>query len=80
MAKKQEPNEYLNDLKEWNEHQYDPGYWTGGKLAPFFKYGFNYQPSRFVSASISSIGLLFVQSVGNLIDGTPVFCVTPGLP
>jgi hypothetical protein len=22
-------DEYINDLEEWMEHQYDPGYWTG---------------------------------------------------
>lgn len=27
---------YLNELKEWQEHQYDPGYYTGGRIPPMF--------------------------------------------
>jgi hypothetical protein len=33
------PSEYLNDLEEWGDHQYDPGYYTGGKMHPHYKYG-----------------------------------------
>jgi hypothetical protein len=25
--------EYLDDIKEWNEHQYNEGYWSGGEDA-----------------------------------------------
>ena len=32
------PSDYLNDLEEWQEHQYDPGYWTGGNIPPHLKY------------------------------------------
>lgn len=31
--------QYLDDLKEWQEHQYNPAYWTGDKTPPFIKYG-----------------------------------------
>jgi hypothetical protein len=32
------PSDYLNDLEEWQEHQYNPGYWTGGNIPPHLKY------------------------------------------
>ena len=31
------PNDYLNDLEEWNNNQYNPGYWVGGKIPPHIK-------------------------------------------
>lgn len=31
-------DEYINDLEEWMEHQYDPGYWTDGNIPPHIKY------------------------------------------
>jgi hypothetical protein len=41
MAKRNKashPSQYLNDLEEWNEHQYDPGHYLGGRIPPLFKY------------------------------------------
>jgi hypothetical protein len=35
---KKHPSQYLNDLEEWQEHQYNPGYWTGGNIPPIYKY------------------------------------------
>lgn len=32
------PSDYLNDLEEWQENQYNPGYWTDGKIPPLLKY------------------------------------------
>ena len=31
------PSDYLNDLEEWNNNQYNPGYWLGGKIPPHIK-------------------------------------------
>ena len=31
-------DEYMKDLNEWMEHQYDPGHWTGGNIPPHIKY------------------------------------------
>lgn len=39
-------DEYINDLEEWMEHQYDPGYWTGGNIPPHIKYV--KRPSRLI--------------------------------
>ena len=38
-------DEYINDLEEWMEHQYDPGYWTGD-IPPHIKYV--KRPSRLI--------------------------------
>lgn len=45
-------NEYLNKLQEWQEHQYDPGHYTGGNIPPILTH-----PGR-----PSIIGWLFVIS------------------
>lgn len=37
MSKRKQNNKnenYIEELKEWQEHQYDPGYYTGGKIHP----------------------------------------------
>ncbi len=31
------PSEDLNDLAEWNQNQYNPGYWVGGNIPPHVK-------------------------------------------
>jgi len=28
--------DYLNRFKEWQDHQYDPGYYTGGNIPPAY--------------------------------------------
>lgn len=28
------PSDYLNKLEEWNDHQYDKGYWSGDNMPP----------------------------------------------
>ena len=28
---------YIEDIEEWQEHQYDPGYYTGGNIPPMIK-------------------------------------------
>lgn len=38
MSKKDNEND-LEDLQDWSEHQYDPGYWTGGNIPPHMKRG-----------------------------------------
>jgi hypothetical protein len=27
----------VQEWREWSSHQYDPGYWTAGKIPPFLK-------------------------------------------
>jgi len=29
--------DYLKDLKEWQDHQYDPGYYLGGRIPHYIK-------------------------------------------
>jgi len=41
-------DEYINDLIEWMEHQYDPGYWTN-HMPPHIKYAKKpITPNRFI--------------------------------
>jgi hypothetical protein len=36
--KKGKRNNHIEEIKEWQEHQYEPGYFTGRKIPPFLKY------------------------------------------
>jgi hypothetical protein len=36
QAKEKDP---IRDFKEWQEHRYDPGYFTGGNIHPLLKAG-----------------------------------------
>ena len=38
-------NDYLSDLKEWQEHHNSKGYYSGGNLPPMCKYSSGIQPS-----------------------------------
>lgn len=38
MSKKK-PDDYLQDLQDWQNHQYTPGYYTGGRIPPQLKHG-----------------------------------------
>jgi hypothetical protein len=61
MKKKKTDNDrdnYLRDLAEWNEHQYSPGHWTGGKIPPQAKYG-----GRLLGKGIMVLGIFAMLSV-----------------
>lgn len=36
---KKHPSEFLNEIDEWSEKQYNPGYWTGGNIPPHIRHG-----------------------------------------
>ncbi len=49
--------EYINHLEEWMDHQYDTGYYTGGKIHPLFKY--MRRPSRKVALWLGIVIAIF---------------------
>jgi hypothetical protein len=50
-------DEYINDLEEWMEHQYDPGYWTGGNIPPHIKYV--KRPSHLILVLLGALIMIF---------------------
>lgn len=54
--KEQNSDEYIRDLTEWMEHQYDPGYWTN-HIPPHIKYA--KKPSRLIVLLLSVITIVF---------------------
>jgi hypothetical protein len=58
-----EEPEAVREWREWSDHQYNPGYWTGGKIPPFLK-GKNRRLSRYayVLVLMGFIGILFLAS------------------
>jgi hypothetical protein len=80
MTKKERnhPSEFLNDLEEWQEHQYCPGHYSGGNLPPQLKYanvnkaGKTFGISLLFLGSISAIaviGLLFYGAGSSALFG-----------
>ena len=53
------PSDYLHDLEEWQDHQYDPGHWTGGSIPPHLKY-----PRRPLGILLVIMGGLSLLAVG----------------
>jgi len=60
---------YIEELKEWQEHQYDPGYYRGGRIHPFHKIPGN---PRLYGIFMTFIGLMFlvvlIAAVSNAIS------------
>lgn len=51
---------YLEDLREWNDHQYDPGYWVQGRVPPQIKYGGRGMGVVFLASGLTTVcGILF---------------------
>lgn len=85
MAKRKKanhPSQYLNNLEEWNEHQYDPGHYLGGRVPPAFKYSIGGAGSGIhtrkgfgllllIAGIISTIGMVLsmLNRAGNIILG-----------
>lgn len=70
MAKKQKadhPSQFLNDLTDWQEHQYDPGRYLGGNLPPQLKYA-----SENKSGKALSIVYIIVGIISTLMVITPI--------
>jgi hypothetical protein len=73
MEKHVQNNEFtrnVNDLAEWQDHQYGPYYYTGGRVPPFYK---RPRPNKFGYGLVVA-GLLFVLGtaltiVPNLVNG-----------
>jgi hypothetical protein len=63
-GKGKHPSQYLNDLEEWSEHQYDPGYYVGGRTIPQLKNAFLF---LIFTLSFVAVGLklLLSKSTGN---------------
>lgn len=83
MATKKDPNK-LKKLTEWQGHQYDPGYWTGGRLPPLpphgkgsKRYGYLWLGSGvFLTVIALLFGLALVlnsHTAEEVIEGIPTF-------
>ena len=62
MKKHAEDDDPFHDLKEWQDHRYDPGYFTGGKIHPLLK---GRRPNKYGYVLIvSALGLLVFAFFG----------------
>ena len=57
---KNKNDNYSNEYFDWQKHQYDPGYYTGGKVNPVFKFGKNKSFFRIAYLVLLIIIILFV--------------------
>ena len=49
----------IEKMKEWQDHQYDPGYWTGGRMPHFI---FTKKYKRFAVVSVIVLMIIWVIS------------------
>jgi hypothetical protein len=57
-----EDNDPFRDVKDWQDHRYDPGYFTGGNIHPILKAK---RPNKYGYVLIlSGLGLLFFAFFG----------------
>jgi hypothetical protein len=35
MTRRMSPEDPFERIREWQDHRYDPGYFTGGRISPF---------------------------------------------
>jgi hypothetical protein len=64
-SKPEHPSPYLNDLIDSIDHQYDPGYWLGGKRTPLLiKYNnINKRGQKLTGITFILLGFLSLASV-----------------
>ena len=68
---KEHPSEYLNDLEEWQNHQYDPGHYLGGNLPPQLKYGLGTVGGKYLGVLLLIIGVMSgIGTIFSLVEGT----------
>lgn len=68
MKRDKHPSEYLNDLQDWQEHQYDPGHFLGGNLPPQTKYAT--RGGKTLGIILSMLGVISLVSViGSMFFG-----------
>ena len=80
MVKKHVPEgDPFADLKEWQDHRYDPGYFTGGRIHPLLKAA---RPNRY-GWVLLTVGLIVLGGVLSGLDretppwqfvGAALFC------
>ena len=58
--KKREKNNYVDDIKQWQDHRYDPAYFTGGKIPPFIKY---FRANKFIGVLYILGGSVYLSIV-----------------
>jgi hypothetical protein len=57
-----EDNDPFRDVKDWQDHRYDPGYFTGGNIHPLLK---GRRPNKYGYVLIlSGLGFFFVAFLG----------------
>jgi len=59
LTDKKHPSEYLNELEEWQEHQYNPGHWVGHPGPHYFAYG-----GKRMAPILLGIGIISLVSAG----------------
>lgn len=68
--KRNHPPEFLNDLQEWQEHQYDPGHYLGGNLPPQTKYATVNQGGKAFGIILLILGSISaVTVIGSMLFG-----------
>jgi len=67
--KKRKKENGIDRFIEWQEHQYDPGYWTGGRIPPFL---LGKRPNK-MGYTILVLGFLYL--IISIVTGEVIMCL-----
>ena len=60
---------YIEELKQWQDHQYDPGYYIGGRILPFIKKPGSHKLFALALFTLAAIAIIrLVTSLFNIIN------------
>ena len=68
--KEQNDDEYMQDLNEWMEHQYDPGHYLGGDIPPAYKNPVNKKIGILLLVMGLGVGIIYTVIFINILCGT----------
>lgn len=60
MNSENELEKNINEIKEWQDHQFDPGYWTGGKIPPHAFRNQRKMSIIFLAMLIATLAIIFL--------------------
>jgi hypothetical protein len=69
MKKKRRREDPFAEIKEWQDHRYDPGYFTGGRIHPMYQ---SRRSNRWGYVLIGSGGFALLLLGANIRRGGPV--------
>ena len=66
-------SEYLKDLEDWMDNRYNPGFYTGGRIPPFYKYPRKPLGYALLIFGIIDLAFAYMARIGGSDTGSVLF-------